>query len=179
MTRQVALLRGINLGRNNRVDMARVRALVQDLGYERVRTHLQSGNIVFTAAATPPERAAHDIQEQLGLHLGLSVPVVVRSRHELAEILGRKPLPDAEIDPARFLVTFLSASADPAALRELEPAAFEPDQFWVDGREIFQWHPNGVRNSKLTNTFWEKRLQVTATARNWNTVTRLLELADE
>ena len=126
MTRQVALLRGINLARNNRVDMARLRALVQDLGYERVRTHLQSGNIVFTAAATPPERVARDIEEQLRLHLGLSVPVVVRSRDELAEILGRKPLPDAEIDPARFLVVFLSASADPAALRELGPAAFEP-----------------------------------------------------
>ncbi len=179
MTRQVALLRGINLGRHKRADMAYLRELVRDLGYDGVRTHLQSGNVVFTARGTPPEQAAKRIEDQLAHYLGLPVQVIVRTSDELAEVVERNPLREVASDPSRMLVTFLSAAPDPERLREVDPADFEPDLFRVRGREIYLWFPNGMRATHLTHSFWEKRLQVTATARNWNTVTKLLALAGE
>jgi uncharacterized protein (DUF1697 family) len=179
MASHVALLRGINVGGHNRIAMAQLRELLQALGYEDVRTHLQSGNAVFATAGTPPEQAAREIEDQIARSLGLGVRVVVRTRDELAEVVAANPLGEVASDPARLLVTFLSAAPERGLLGELAPADFEPDVFAVGAREIYVWHPDGVRATRLTNAFWEKRLGVTATARNWNTVTRLLALADE
>jgi uncharacterized protein (DUF1697 family) len=176
--RQVALLRGVNVGGNNKVPMAHLRELMQALGYEDVRTHLQSGNAVFTATGVAPERAAQEIEGQLERHLGLGVRVLVRTGEELARVVGANPLPEATSEPARLLVNFLSAPPDPERLRELDPADFEPDLFGVGEREIYVWCPEGVRATKLSHAFWEKRLGVVATARNWNTVTRLLALTE-
>jgi uncharacterized protein (DUF1697 family) len=177
--RQVALLRGVNVGGNNRVSMAHLRELMQGLGYDGVRTHLQSGNAVFTADGTPPERAAQEIEGLLERHLGLSVRVLVRTDEELARVVEANPLAEAISEPARLLVNFLAEAPDPDLLGGLDPADFEPDIFGVGEREIYVWCPEGVRATKLSHAFWEKRLRVVATARNWNTVTRLLELVQE
>lgn len=175
--RKIALLRGVNVGGNNKVPMARLRELMHELGYEDVRTHLQSGNAVFTATATPPERAAEEIEAQLTRHLGLTVRVLVRTAHELARAIAANPLPEAVSEPSRLLVIFLSAAPDPELLRQLDPADFEPELFGAGEREIYVWCSEGLRTIKLSHSFWEKRLGVTATGRNWNTVTRLLTLA--
>jgi uncharacterized protein (DUF1697 family) len=177
--RQVALLRGVNVGGNNMVPMARLRELLAELGYEGVRTYLQSGNAVFTATGTAPQRAAQEIESQLAQQLGLGVRVLVRTAAELTRVLDANPLPEAVSEPARLLVNFLSAPPDPELLRGLDPATFEPDRFEVGEREIYVWCPEGVRATKLSYAFWEKRLGLTATARNWNTVTNLLELAEQ
>jgi uncharacterized protein (DUF1697 family) len=177
--RKVALLRGVNVGGNNLVPMARLRELLGELGYEGVRTHLQSGNAVFTAPDTPPERAAREIEGQLTRHLGLGVRVLVRTAPELAGVVAANPLPEATSEPARLLVNFLSAPPSPELLGELDPADFEPERFGVGEREVYVWCPEGVRATKLSYAFWERRLGVVATARNWNTVTRLLALARE
>jgi uncharacterized protein (DUF1697 family) len=176
--RLIALLRGVNVGGNNRVPMAHLRELMGELGYGDVRTHLQSGNAVFTAPGTPPEQAAQEIERALASSLGLGVRVLVRTAEELARVVSANPLPDAVADePSRLLVTFLSAPPDPARLRELDPLDFEPDLFGFGEREIYVWCPEGVRTIKLSYAFFEKRFGVVATARNWNTVTKLLELA--
>jgi uncharacterized protein (DUF1697 family) len=178
MTRQIALLRGVNVGGNNMVAMAALRELMQDLGYEDVRTHLQSGNAVFTAG-TPPAQAAREIEDQLAERLGLRVAVLGRTRDELAEVVDGNPLGEATSEPARLLVNFLSREPDRELLGELDPADFEPEVFGARPREIYVWCPDGVRATRLSYSFWEKRLGVTATARNWNTVTKLLTLADQ
>ncbi len=178
MTRQIALLRGINLGNRNRVSMARLRESLGQLGYEAVRTHLQSGNVVFTTG-TAPARAERDIAERLAEELGVRVPVLVRTRDELAEVVARDPLREVVDDPARYLVTFLGEAPAPHRIDELNPAEFVPDRFRIVGRECYLWCPDGLRRTRLTNAFLEKHFDVTATARNWNTVTRLLTLADE
>jgi uncharacterized protein (DUF1697 family) len=175
--RQIALLRGVNVGGNNRVPMAHLRELLQGLGYEDVRTHLQSGNAVFTAAETPPEQAAQEIEGVLARSLELGTRVLVRTSEELERVVSANPFPEAVVEPSRLLVTFLSAPPDPERLRELDPLDFEPDLFGFGEREIYVWCPEGVRTIKLSHAFFEKRLGVVATARNWNTVTRLLELA--
>jgi uncharacterized protein (DUF1697 family) len=177
--RQIALLRGVNVGGNNKVPMAHLRELMGELGYGDVRTHLQSGNAVFTAPGTPPEQAAQEIEDVLARSLGLGIRVLVRTAEELERVVSANPLPEAVAEPSRLLVTFLSAPPDPERLQELDPVDFEPDLFGFGEREIYVWCPEGVRTIKLSYAFFEKRFGDIATSRNWNTVTKLLELARE
>jgi uncharacterized protein (DUF1697 family) len=177
--KHVALLRAVNVGGRNRISMARLRELLEGLGYGEVRTHLQSGNAVFTAPSMPPERVAHKIERALADELGLAAKVLVRTHAELEGVVAANPLLDVASDHARLLVTFLSEAPAREALSELAPADFEPDVFALGEREIYAWYPDGVRATRLSNAFWERRLGVVATGRNWNTVTRLLELAGE
>lgn len=178
MTRQGALLRGINLGNRNRVSMARLQESLSELGYGAVRTHLQSRNVVFTAEAAP-EQAERDVAERLARDLGGSVPVLVRTRDELAEVVAHAPLREVADEPARYLVTFLEEAPDPRRTDELDPAELAPDRFHLTGRELYLWCPSGVRRTRLTKAFLEKHFGLTATSRNWNTVTRLLAMTDE
>ena len=178
MARQIALLRGINLGPNRRLSMADLRDVMHGLGYEDAKTLLQSGNVVFSAPQAP-KTVAGRIENRLARETGLEVDVLVRTRNELAKIVARNPLAEHVTDPKRYLVVFLSAKPKAKALGEVDAAEFEPERFAVEGREIYTWLPGGVQKAKLTHAFWEKRLGVTATARNWNTVEKLLTLADE
>lgn len=178
MTRQIALLRGINLGKNKRLSMATLRELMHELGYEDARTLLQSGNVVFTTSERPGT-VARRIEDRLARDEGIQVDVLVRTRNEIAKIVARNPLRKQVADPKRYLVVFLSEKPDPKSLRDIDPAQFEPERFQLHGREIYVWLPAGVQKARLTHAFWEKRLNVTATSRNWNTVEKLLALADE
>ena len=175
--RQVALLRGVNVGGRTRVPMARLRELVEALGYEDVATHLQSGNLVYTTTASPPA-AAKAIAGAIAGDLGLNVAVLVRTPKEMAAIVDGNPFADRITDPRFMQVAFLSGTPPAAGIGAVDPEEFAPDEFAVGRREIYLLYPNGVQGAKLTHAFWEKRLGLTATGRNWNTVTRLRELAE-
>jgi uncharacterized protein (DUF1697 family) len=178
MARQIALLRGINLGSNRRVSMPELRALLDDRGYAGVRTLLQSGNIVLTSRA----RAAtleRDLRAHIADGLGIDCDVVVRTRDELAAVIERNPLGDVADDPKRYTVAFLGGEPDPAGVAEIAAADVAPERFAADGRELYTWHPGGIQQSQLAKLLTPKRLGVTLTVRNWNTVTKLLALADE
>jgi uncharacterized protein (DUF1697 family) len=178
--RYVALLRAVNVGGRNRIAMAHLRELLRGLGYGAVRTHLQSGNAVFTApAGATPEPVAEAIEGALLAELDLAAKVLVRTRAELQRIVAGNPLLDVATDHRRLLVAFLSDPPAPNAVTQLAPADFEPEVFAVGEREIYVWYPEGVQAARLSNAFWERRLGVSATGRNWNTVTRLLELMGE
>ena len=175
---QIVLLRGINVGGHRRVPMADLRALLAGLGYDGARTYLQSGNVVLESKASS-KTVRRTIERAILAELGLDVAIFVRTRDELAEVIAKNPLGDVARDPSRYLVSFLSAEPDAALVREAAAVDVRPEQFVVSGREIYAWHPDGVHASKLAKVLSERRLGVTATARNWNTVTKLLELADE
>jgi uncharacterized protein (DUF1697 family) len=177
MANRIVLLRGINLGSSRRVAMADLRALLTDAGHADVRTHLQSGNVLLTSDAAP-EQLEREIGAQIADALGIDVEVVVRTRDELADAIARNPLAGVADDPKRLQVTFLSAAPRAAAVRELDDAAAGQERVEVSGREVYAWHPDGVRRSELAKRLGSGRLGGTATARNWNTVTKLLELAD-
>jgi uncharacterized protein (DUF1697 family) len=178
--RYLALLRAVNLGARNRIAMADLRDLLQELGYGAVRTHLQSGNAVFTAKGAPaPEKVAAEIEGALVAQLGLQAKVLVRTHAELERAIAVNPLLDVADDHGRLLVMFLSGQPDRGVVAELAPADFEPEVFAVGEREIYAWYPEGVQAAKLSNAFWERRLAVFSTGRNWRTVTRLLELMGE
>ncbi|WP_224367990.1 DUF1697 domain-containing protein [Hyalangium versicolor] len=178
MARYIALLRGINVGGNKKVPMAQLRALMEGLGYTGISTLLQSGNAVFTSKEKSSAKVIKQLEAAIAEEFGFEVSVVLRTRDELAAAIQANPLPGAEEDPSHFLVTFLSAMPEPKRLQAINPAAYLPDEFRAVGREIYARFPNGIGTSKLATVFTEAKLGVVPTGRNWNTVKKLLELAD-
>lgn len=175
VTRYVALLRGINVGAHRRVAMADLRALMAGLGYGDVQTLLQSGNAVFAAEGSA-EQMTCELEDKIASELGVKVEVVVRTGEELAGVVERDPLGDVASDPKRYQVSFLSAEPDAEVARELGRLNFTPERFVISGREIYAWHPDGIHSSKLAKLLSGPRLGVSATARNWNTVVKLLAM---
>lgn len=177
--RMVALLRGVNLGAHNRVPMATLRELVEELGYGEVRTHLQSGNVVFAAMGASAAKAAKAIEAAIERRLGLSIAVLTRTAAELADVVATNPLGSVASNRSRLLVVFLSAPVKQDLVEAVDAEAYAPDRFAAARQEIHVWAPRGVSETKLSHAFWEKHLGVTATGRNWNTVQRLCEMANE
>jgi uncharacterized protein (DUF1697 family) len=178
MGAQVLMLRGINLGPNRRVPMARLRELLTGAGYEDVRTYVQSGNVVLRSTAKPAE-LERESERLISEEFGFEVPVIARTRAELAKVVRANPLGDLADDPKRYQVSFLSAKLDAETVKALEARVAESERFVAIGRELYAWHPEGVARSKLWNSLAGRSLGVTATARNWTTVTTLLAMAGE
>jgi uncharacterized protein (DUF1697 family) len=175
--RLVALLRGVNVGGNKRVPMGALRTLLVDLGYGDVVTHLNSGNAVFTCSSGAAARAAQAVEDGIREVLGVQCAVVTRSAAELDSALATDPLGDVATDPARHLIGFLSGEPAPEVVAYLEGLEVAPDQVRVVGREVYLWLPAGIAESRLGKTGWERKLGVTVTARNVNTVRKLAQLA--
>jgi uncharacterized protein (DUF1697 family) len=174
----VCLLRGVNVSGQRKVDMKALTRLFVDLGLTDVESYIQSGNVVFTAPGRArPTALAAAIEERVAADLGVDASALVRSRHELAEVVDANPFVGGGADPATLHVTFFARDPDAGRLADIDPERFEPDRFHVAGREVYLHCPNGYGRTKLNNTFWERRGGVAATTRNWKTVTKLLELA--
>ncbi len=178
--RYLALLRGINVGRHKRVAMPALRELLGSLGHTDVATYLQSGNALFTSPRDDPAGLAREIERRIARDLGLEVAVMLRTGEELARVVAGNPFPSATLDPARLHVSFLSGTPELERLAAIDRRQYEPDRFEVGDRVIYLWYPNGLQETKLTDGFWRSLdLGVQATARNWNTVTKLLSLAND
>ena len=177
MARLIVLLRGVNLAGRNRVSMPQLREALEDVGFEDVRTYVQSGNVVLTSSRSA-KQVRRDVERILADRFALDVKVVVRTRAELAKVVEHNPLGTVAKSPKLYQVTFLESAPKAELLRKLEAAAAGREQVVSHGRELYAWHPDGVGRSKLATLMSGKGLGVTATARNWTTVTTLLELAD-
>jgi uncharacterized protein (DUF1697 family) len=171
----VALIRGINVGGNKILAMADLRALLEALGYRDVRTHLQSGNALFTAAPASAPALESQISSRLEVDLGLFVKVLVRSASEFAALIDSNPFVAEGEDPKQLMVTFLSEPPKAARVDSVDRQAYGPVRFEFGNRAIYMLMPNGFRDSRLPN--FERLLGVSATTRNWRTVTRLRELS--
>ena len=177
MPTYVALLRGINLGARNRLAMADLRSLLDDLGYQDVRTHLQSGNAVFAASTRSGPAVGKAVEEAIAAGLGMRIRVLVRTAEQMAQVVAADPLGERATDHARYMVVFLERPLAPSALADLDPADYAPEEYAVVGRELYLWLPTGSHDSRLARAMSEKRLGGTWTMRNWNTVRKLAELA--
>lgn len=178
MSARILMLRGINLGPNRRVPMADLRTLLGEAGLEQVRTYVQSGNIVL-ASADPCPALEEQVTGLITQRFGLDVPVVARTGEELAAVVALNPLGDVADDPKRYQVSFLSGEPAAEVIATLQGAAAPRERVVAHGREIYAWHPDGVARSKLWDALAGKGLGVTATARNWRTVTTLNDMAQE
>ena len=176
MARQIALLRGINLGSRNRVSMPDLRTALGGAGYEDVATLVQSGNIVLTSSKRP-KTLEREISKLVLDEFGVEAATVVRTRDELEGVIERNPISDGPSIPKLFQVTFFSGEPDAEAVAKLVEKDYGDERVEVIGREVYAWHPGGIQKSKLAAALG-RGLRGDGTARNWNTVTKLLELAD-
>ena len=142
-----------------------------------MRTYLQSGNVVLSSR-DPAAKVARACEQLIEKEFGLKIPIVVRTRAQLAAVVKRNPLEKVAKNAKRYQVSFLEKKPSATLVRKLEEVAAPSERVVAAGREIYAWHPEGVARSKLWAALAGKGLGVTATARNWTTVTKLLELAD-
>ncbi len=176
-SRVVALLRGINVGRNKRVDMSQLRELLAELGYSDVKTLLQSGNAVFTCAHAPVDSAATDIESAIAVKLGVQCKVILRTGAELARAITADPFIEIATDPSRHLVGFLSHDPNLDGQETIERLDVAPDRIRIIGRHLYLWCPDGILVSPISKVNLDRTLGVAVTMRNWNTVTKLAALA--
>jgi len=178
MPQHILLLRGINLGSRNRVAMPKLREALADAGFEDVRTYLQSGNVVASGGGKGAD-VARKVERLIKQQFSLEIAVVVRTRAQLAKVVELNPLGNVARNPKRYQVSFLATKPTRDVLRRVEEAAAPQERVVAIGREIYAWHPEGVARSRLWTLLAGKQLGTTATARNWTTVTSLLELAED
>jgi uncharacterized protein (DUF1697 family) len=176
MPRFVALLRGVNVGKGNRVPMPAFKLLLQGLGFTDVVTLLNSGNAVFTSTGRSAIKHAEAIGDAITSSLGISVPVVVRSSAELAEVVAHNPIDVAESDHGRLLVAFANESSALRGLESLQALVRTPERFVVGQHAAYLYCPNGVLKSKVGAALLGKPGKA-VTTRNWATTLKLLVLS--
>lgn len=176
----IALLRGVNVGGKNRVPMADLRAMFAEAGCHESRTYIQSGNVVFKAAAAAARSVPARVEAMLAERLGIHSPVVTRTAAELAAVAERfrqeAVFEDARANPASVSVMFLAAKPPKANAAALDPDRSPGDSFVLIGREVYLHLPNGAARSKLTNAYFDKTLGTVSTVRSRRTVEKLLEM---
>lgn len=176
----ISMLRGINVSGQNKIRMAELKSLYESLGLVNVETYVQSGNVIFDTSAQDASRLTALIEAQIKRSFGYTVSVFIRDRNDFQRILRHNPfLSGRNEDPAKLHVTFLYGSPSKSKLNGLIAPSGEADEFFVGEKEIFLFCPNGYGRTKLSNTFFERKLNVPATTRNWNTVNALYQIANK
>jgi uncharacterized protein (DUF1697 family) len=173
---RVAMLRGINVGKGRTVPMERLRAAFEALGFGKVSTYIQSGNVVFQ---TPTNLGLTNkqIEDAISSEFGFPISVLMRTAEEMRKIVKGNPfLIRPEIDPSKLHVTFLARASPATAVTNLEPLAAPVELFHINRRVIYLYCPNGYGTTKLSNAAIERKLGIGATTRNWRTVKTLLDL---
>jgi uncharacterized protein (DUF1697 family) len=176
----VSMLRGVNVGGHNMVKMEALRALYESIGLRDPQTYVQSGNVVFRTDARNLAGVAAKIEEAIERNFGFRTPVVVRTSSELRDVIARNPFARRRgIDPRKVLVTFLAADPSAEAREQALQIKPDPEELHIDGREVYMYFPNGLARPKLSWVAVEKKLKTPGTGRNWNSVTKLLEIAEK
>ena len=177
MNTNISLLRGINVGGHAKIKMKELAEMYESLGFKNVKTYVQSGNVVFDAAGEP-DKLSKNIESGIKKQFALDVKVMVRTPEEIKRIIKANPfLKRKGIDIIRLHVVFLSAKPEPAIVKDLKVNKKESEEFIIAGSEIYLYFPKGMGTAMLQPGILEKKLNVAATARNWNSVNALAEMA--
>jgi uncharacterized protein (DUF1697 family) len=175
-TTYVALLRAINIGSHNRIAMPELRALCESLGWNDVRSYIQSGNVVFRDSA-PAARLEARLEQAIDRLLGLSVPVVIRSAAAWADYTGGNPFADAaQADPKRLMLALSKSPPDPDAAEALRARATGGERIEQRGDALWIYFDNSVARSKLSPTLLDRLVGSPVTMRNWRTVMELARM---
>jgi len=179
VTAFIALLRAVNVGGNNLIRMADLKALCEAAGFREVKTLLQSGNVAFLAKDTN-KAVAKMLADAIDKSHGFRLAVMVRTADEIADAMKRNPFKaEARSDPGHLVVAFMADPPADGAGERLAAVRVQKERLHLSGRELYVHYADGQGTSKVTNVVLERALGVPATARNWNTVTKLLQLARE
>lgn len=179
MQTYISILRGINVSGHRQIKMEVLKALYAACGYNSIVTYIQSGNVIFKAVEeASAEEVAATIEQAVNQSFGFEVPVIVRTLYEMEQVIASNPfIAQKDIDAEKLHVTFLKQPPAPQNIEKLAGIDYAPDVFTFTETGIYLYCPGGYGNTKLSNTFFENKLKVTATTRNWKTVNELVDLA--
>lgn len=181
MTIYITFLRGVNMTGHNSIKMTELTELYVKIGCSDPQTYIQSGNVIFTNnSEIDPSSHSIKIEKAILERFKYVVPVMVRTVQDLNNIFSINPfLGERNFDPSKMAVIFLHEEATEAQLRKVEGVDYPPDRFKIVGREIYIYCPNGFGKTKLYTNFFEKKMGVKGTARNWKTITTILSIAEK
>ncbi|WP_130735544.1 DUF1697 domain-containing protein [Flavobacterium sp. J27] len=177
MTIHLALLRGINVSGHNMIKMDALKKALENIGLKDVQTYIQSGNVFVKSEETNAAAVGFQIKQEIFKCFGHEVPVIVIHKKDLEDCFSNNIfLKEKEIDTKKLYVAFLSKTITQEAMNDLKMSQVKPDECQIDGNKIFIKYDKGAGKTKFDQKYIEKKLLLTATIRNWNTVTKLLEL---
>jgi uncharacterized protein (DUF1697 family) len=176
----VSMLRGVNLGPHNRVKMEELRDLYVSLKLREPQTYVQSGNVIFRTDERDLVKLVKRIESAIEKKFGFQSDVVLRSTAQLRDVVARNPFAKRRgIEPGKLLVTFLAGDPGEEARAKVRAIKCAPDELWIEGSEAYLYFPNGAGRPTLSWAAIPKTLKVSGTARNWNSVTKILEIAEK
>jgi uncharacterized protein (DUF1697 family) len=179
MKTYISLLRGINISGHKLIKMDALKTMYESLGFEKVRTYVQSGNVIFSAAKSNPEDLENAISAQIKEVFGFDVRVFVTDAHTLKSIIENNPFAkDPQKDAAFFHISFLSRSPEAFSMEAILSKKLPHEEIIITPNAIYLYCPKGYGETKLSTNFLEKVLNVSATTRNWRTGNELLKLAN-
>jgi uncharacterized protein (DUF1697 family) len=175
----IAMLRGVNLVSYQRIKMDALKTLCLSLGLRDVQTYIQSGNIVFREHGEDSLTVAQRLEDKIEAEFGFRPAVLVRTVSEMRKVIAKNPFAGrAAIDPGRLLVVFLNNAPTRAAREQLLALPCDPEEIRIGTREVYIYYPNGMARPKIPLIRIEKTLQCSSTGRNWNTVNKLMAMAE-
>ncbi|MEX0720131.1 MAG: DUF1697 domain-containing protein [Balneolaceae bacterium] len=179
MKKYIALLRGINVGGNHILPMKELRTMLEMLGFQEVRTYIQSGNVVFSHdGQVGVSEMADRISRQISKEYGFEPRVLLLELEEMQQAVDSNPFPEAEEEPKNLHLNFLAAVSSNPNLDEMEKLKKPSEQFILKDKVFYLYAPEGIGRSKLAAKV-EKLLGVSVTGRNWRSVRKIMELAKE
>ena len=180
MTTHLALLRGINVSGHNMIKMEALKTTLEAIGFQNVQTYIQSGNVFVDTEEENALKVGFLIRQEIFKVFGHEVPVVVICKDDLAICFRNNPfLKEKDIDTKKLYVAFVSTTLKNESINDLKISQFKPDEASIDGSRIYIKYAVGAGKTRFDQKYIEKKLNVTATIRNWNTVTQLLTLFEE
>jgi uncharacterized protein (DUF1697 family) len=180
MTVMISMLRGVNVGGHNKIKMDALRALYEFLELRDAQTYVQSGNVIFSTDERDISRLAKRIEDGIERKFGFRPDVILRTAAEMRDVIARNPFAKRRgIEPGKLLVSFLASDPGEEARKKLRQMKCDPEELRVEGREVYIYFPNGMGRSKLPWAGLDKMLKTPATGRNWNSVTKMLEMAEK
>lgn len=176
----ITMLRGINMTGHNTIKMTGLADMFRRLGYTDAETYIQSGNIVFTCHNENIDNVSLGIRKVILAELNLDISVITRSLDEMKMIISANPyLDEPGFDPSKMAVVFLEFKPSGEQVLRVAGIDYAPDKFHINNRKIYVYCPNGFGKTKLYTNFFESKMKVTGTARNWRTVNKFLEMAEK
>lgn len=179
MQKYISFLRSVNMAGHNLMKMTELTDLYIGLGFADAQTYIQSGNVIFTSDSDKPASVMSEkIEIKILERFGFPISVITRTKEEVAEFLKVNPfLSEPDYNPAKNAVILLHEKPSEQQMRKVSDVDYPPDKFKVLGSEIYTYCPNGFGKTKLYTNFFEKKMSVIGTARNWKTITTLLDLS--
>jgi len=177
MTKFIALLRGINVSGQKQIKMPDLKSLFEESGFQNIETYIQSGNVIFTSKEKLPEKLEQKISLAIKRKFGFDVQIIVLTPEEIEYVLNNNPFIKKKKESKKLYVTFLAKSPSNENINKLNAIDYSPEEYIIDGRYIYLFVPNGYGKAKLNNNFFESKLNVSATTRNWKKVNKMFELS--